>query len=145
MAQRSEDGVGKTSEMSTLLERALAGWTRSAISIQASGSERPHQQAGHTEAPEPAHHFVSKNLLHPKGRPHTDIPWGETERAWPFSHPGEIAIPGPLLRRVSRPLACALAQNALCHRAGSLNAEPRERVGCHQLRLPCGHRFGRRP
>jgi hypothetical protein len=28
-------------------------WTRSAISIQASGSERPQKQAGHTEAPEP--------------------------------------------------------------------------------------------
>ena len=73
MAQRSEDGVGKTREMSKRLERAKAVWTRSAISIQASGSERPHQQAGHTEAPEPAHHYVSKNLLHPKGRPHTDV------------------------------------------------------------------------
>jgi hypothetical protein len=37
MAQRSEDGVGKTSEMSERLERAKAVWTRSAISIQASG------------------------------------------------------------------------------------------------------------
>ena len=37
MAQRSEDGVGKTSEESERLERALAVWTRSAISIQASG------------------------------------------------------------------------------------------------------------
>ena len=37
MAQRSEDGVGKTREMSKRLERAIAGWTRSAISIQASG------------------------------------------------------------------------------------------------------------
>ena len=41
------DGVGKTSEMSKRLERALAGWTRSAISMQASGSEWP-QQAGRT-------------------------------------------------------------------------------------------------
>ena len=32
MAQRSEDGVGKTSEMSERLERAIAVWTRSAIS-----------------------------------------------------------------------------------------------------------------
>src|SRR5580658_8701542 len=37
MAQRSEDGVGKTREMSKRLERAKAKWTRSAISIQASG------------------------------------------------------------------------------------------------------------
>ena len=37
MAQRSEDGVGKTSEKSKRLERAKAVWTRSAISIQASG------------------------------------------------------------------------------------------------------------
>ena len=37
MAQRSEDGVGKTSETSKRLERAKAQWTRSAISIQASG------------------------------------------------------------------------------------------------------------
>ena len=74
MAQRSEDGVGKTSEMSERLERALAGWTRSAISIQASGRMKGRiEQAGHTEAPEPALHRHSKNLLHPKGRPHTDI------------------------------------------------------------------------
>jgi hypothetical protein len=39
MAQRSEDGVGKTSEMSRRLERALAVWTRSAISIQASSRD----------------------------------------------------------------------------------------------------------
>jgi hypothetical protein len=39
MAQRSEDGVGKTSGMSRRLERALAGWTRSAISIQASSRD----------------------------------------------------------------------------------------------------------
>ncbi len=37
------DGVGKTREMSERLERAKAVWTRPAISIQASGSERPHQ------------------------------------------------------------------------------------------------------
>jgi hypothetical protein len=37
MAQWSEDGVGKTREMSERLERAIAVWTRSAISIQASG------------------------------------------------------------------------------------------------------------
>jgi hypothetical protein len=30
-------------------------------------------QARHTEAPEPAHQRLSKNLLHLKGRPHTDI------------------------------------------------------------------------
>src|ERR1700754_3619079 len=76
MAQRSEDGVGKTRQMSKRLERALAGWTRSAISIQASGSERPHQQAGHTEAPVPARQRRSKNLLHPPGRPHTDFQSG---------------------------------------------------------------------
>ena len=34
-------------------------------------------QAGHTEAPEPAHHYVSKIFLHPKGRPHTDVRNGE--------------------------------------------------------------------
>jgi hypothetical protein len=39
MAQRSEDGVGKTSEMSRRLERAIAVWTRSAISIQASSQD----------------------------------------------------------------------------------------------------------
>ncbi|MGZ3274229.1 MAG: hypothetical protein ACXU8Z_10735, partial [Caulobacteraceae bacterium] len=45
-----------------------------AISIQASGHVNGRiNQAGHTEAPEPAHHYVSKNLLHPKGRPHTDV------------------------------------------------------------------------
>jgi len=37
MAQRSEDGVGKTSERSERLERAKPVWTRPAISIQASG------------------------------------------------------------------------------------------------------------
>ena len=74
MAQRSEDGVGKTREMSKRLERAKANWTRSAISIQASGHVNGRiKQAGHTEAPEPAHHYASKNLLHPKGRPHTAI------------------------------------------------------------------------
>jgi hypothetical protein len=36
MAQRSEDGVGKTSEMSKRLERAKVVWIRPAISIQAS-------------------------------------------------------------------------------------------------------------
>lgn len=30
-------------------------------------------QAGHTEAPEPARPTPSENLLHLKGRPHTDI------------------------------------------------------------------------
>lgn len=39
MAQRSEDGVGKTSEVSRRLERALAVWTRSAISIQTSSRD----------------------------------------------------------------------------------------------------------
>ena len=39
MAQRSEDGVGKTSEMSRRLKRAKAVWTRSAISIQASSRD----------------------------------------------------------------------------------------------------------
>lgn len=39
MAQRSEDGVGKTSEMSKRFERAIAVWTRSAISIQASSRD----------------------------------------------------------------------------------------------------------
>ena len=39
MAQRSADGVGKTSEMSGRLERAKAIWTRSAISIQASSRD----------------------------------------------------------------------------------------------------------
>src|SRR6195952_678751 len=39
MAQRSEDGVGKTSEMSKRLERAKAVWIRPAISIQASGRD----------------------------------------------------------------------------------------------------------
>ena len=66
------DGGGKTSEMSERLERAKAVWTRSAIFIQASGSERPQKQAGLTKAPEPAR-LALKNFLHPKGRPHTDI------------------------------------------------------------------------
>src|SRR5665213_4225873 len=49
------DGIGKTREMSKRLERAKAGWTRSAISIQASGLVNGRiKQAGHTEAPEPA-------------------------------------------------------------------------------------------
>lgn len=39
MAQRSEDGVGKTREMSRRLERAVAVWTRSAIPIQASSRD----------------------------------------------------------------------------------------------------------
>jgi hypothetical protein len=39
MAQRSEDGVGKTREMSERLERAQSVWTRSAISIQASSRD----------------------------------------------------------------------------------------------------------
>jgi len=64
MAQWSEDGVGKTREMSERLERAIAVWTRSAISIQASGHVTGRiKQAGHTEAPEPAHQRFSKNLL----------------------------------------------------------------------------------
>ena len=37
MAQRSEDGVGKTSEVSERLERAKAVWTRSAIKLAGSG------------------------------------------------------------------------------------------------------------
>jgi hypothetical protein len=36
MAQRSEDGVGKTREMTERFERAISGWTQPAISIQAS-------------------------------------------------------------------------------------------------------------
>ena len=40
MAQRSEDGVGKTRETSKRLERAKAVWTRSAISIQASSRDQ---------------------------------------------------------------------------------------------------------
>ena len=52
----------------------MSGWTRSAISIQASGHVNSRiNQAGHTEAPEPAHHHVSKIFLHPKGRPHTGV------------------------------------------------------------------------
>ena len=39
MAQRSEDGVGKTRETSKRLERAIPVWTRSAISIQASSRD----------------------------------------------------------------------------------------------------------
>ena len=39
MAQRSEDGVGKTREMTKRLERAIAVWTRSAIPIQASSRD----------------------------------------------------------------------------------------------------------
>jgi hypothetical protein len=39
MAQRSEDAVGKTSEMSKRLERAIAVWIRPAISIQASSRD----------------------------------------------------------------------------------------------------------
>ena len=39
MAQRLEDGVGKTREMSKRLERAKPVWTRSAISIQASSRD----------------------------------------------------------------------------------------------------------
>jgi hypothetical protein len=73
MAQRSEDGVGKTSEVSRRLERALAVWTRSAISIQASSRDdgcinRPDTRK-HLN---PRNHPNQKNLLHPKGRPHTD-------------------------------------------------------------------------
>src|SRR5579864_3764304 len=74
MAQRSEDGVGKTSEMSKRLERAKPVWTRSAISIQASSrDQRCIHQAGHTEAPELAQPIPSKNFLHPAGRPHTPV------------------------------------------------------------------------
>ena len=74
MAQRSEDGVGKTRETSKRLERAKAVWTRSAISIQASGHVTGRiKQAGHTEAPEPARTNLSNTPLNPKGRPHTDI------------------------------------------------------------------------
>lgn len=39
MAQRSEDGVGKTSQTSRRLERAKPVWTQSAISIQASSRD----------------------------------------------------------------------------------------------------------
>ena len=69
MAQRSEDGVGKTSEMSRRHERAVAVWTRSAISIQASSrDEGCIKQAGHTEAPDPARKNLSNTPLQPKGR-----------------------------------------------------------------------------
>ena len=73
MAQRSEDGVGKTSGVSRRLERALAVWTRSAISIQASSRDdgcinRPDTRK-HLN---PRNHATQKNLLHPTGRPHWD-------------------------------------------------------------------------
>jgi hypothetical protein len=74
MAQRSEDGVGKTREMTRRLERAISGWTRPAISIQASSRDDwLHQQTGHTEAPEPAQPNLSNTPLYPKGRPHTVV------------------------------------------------------------------------
>ena len=60
--------------MSKRLERAKAKWTRSAISIQASGHVN-----GRINRPDTRKHLnlraqLSKNLLHPKGRPHTDTP-----------------------------------------------------------------------
>ena len=60
--------------MSKRLERAKAKWTRSAISIQASGHVN-----GRINRPDTRKHLnlraqLSKNLLHPKWRPHTDTP-----------------------------------------------------------------------
>ena len=76
MAQRSEDGVGKTSETSTRLERAKAGWTRSAISIQASGHVNGRiNQAGHTEAPEPARYSSRKTSCIQRGVHTRTLPW----------------------------------------------------------------------
>ena len=69
MAQRSEDGVGKTREESKRLERAKPRWTRSAISIQASGHVN-----SRIERPDTRKHLnlrtsaSRKILLHPKGR-----------------------------------------------------------------------------
>jgi len=60
--------------MSQRLERAEAVWTRPAISIQASGPVN-----GRISRPDTRKHLnlsanrLDKNLLHPKGRPHTDI------------------------------------------------------------------------
>jgi hypothetical protein len=83
MAQRSEDGVGKTREMSKRLERAKAVWARSAISIQASGHVN-----SRIKRPDTRKHLYlrtnasRKTLLHPAGRPHTDIrPAPETCRS----------------------------------------------------------------
>lgn len=74
MAQRSEDGVGKTSETSKRLERAKAVWTRSAISIQASSRDD-----GCINRPDTRKHLNLRNQisrtppLNPEGRPHTDV------------------------------------------------------------------------
>ena len=72
MAQRSEDGVRITSEMSKPLERAKAVWTRSAISIQASSRDD-----GCISRPDTRKHLnlreqISPPPLYPTGRPHTD-------------------------------------------------------------------------
>jgi hypothetical protein len=72
MAQRSEDGVGKTREESKRLERAKPNWTRSAISIQASG-----RMNSRIKRPDTRKHLnlrtsaSRKLILHPSGRPHT--------------------------------------------------------------------------
>jgi len=49
--------------MAKRLERAKTVRTRPATSIQASGSDGRTKQAGHTEAPEPAHQNLSQKTL----------------------------------------------------------------------------------
>lgn len=74
MAQRSEDGVGKTREMTKRLERATPVWTRSAISIQASSRDD-----GCINRPDTRKHLNLRcqtfriTPLYPAGRPHTVI------------------------------------------------------------------------
>jgi hypothetical protein len=74
MAQRSEDGVGKTREMTKRLERAISGWIRPAISIQASSRDD-----GCINRPDTRKHLNLRSQifqsapLNPTGRPHTAI------------------------------------------------------------------------
>jgi transposase len=77
------DGIGKTSECPGASSAQKAVWTRSAISIQASGSERPHQQAGHTEAPEPARSDLSKTSCIRRGVHTRTFASREEERPFP--------------------------------------------------------------
>lgn len=82
MAQRSTRRGPENQKCLPRLERAIAGWTGSANSIQAGGRDE-----GRINRPDTRKHLnlralPSETLLHPKGRPHTDIGAPAKSRHW---------------------------------------------------------------
>lgn len=73
MAQRSTRRGPENQECLPRLERAIAAWTGSANSIQASGRAKAAPIRPDTRKHLNLRALPSETLLHPKGRPHTDI------------------------------------------------------------------------